>query len=180
MKKALAMLMGAVAAMTFSVFSAAAADVEIDAKTAVETSDGVSFTVKSNKLAASQLKEDSTITVTCDGAEGDESPAKLVLDYWDAASSENLNIGEPASVEVAASEYSDGKAVFTYADIKAALGEPERLVAYNTYQVKNYDRYELAGFSEEAKRQWRDEYWEQDLQKAFDAGKRMAEKILAK
>ena len=63
--------------------------------------------------------------------------------------------------------------------IKAALGEPERLIAYNTYQVKNYDRFELAGFSEEAKRQWRDEYWEQDLQKAFDAGKRMAEKILA-
>ena len=63
--------------------------------------------------------------------------------------------------------------------IKAALGEPERLIAYNTYQVKNYDRFELAGFSEEAKRQWRDDYWEQDLQKAFDAGKRMAEKILA-
>jgi len=47
----------------------------------------------------------------------------------------------------------------------------------NTYQVKNYDRYELAGFSEEAKRQWRDEHWEEDLQKAFDAGKRMAEII---
>ena len=28
-------------------------------------------------------------------------------------------------------------------------------------------------------RQWRDEHWEQDLQKAFDAGKQMAEKILA-
>jgi hypothetical protein len=52
-------------------------------------------------------------------------------------------------------------------------------VAYNTYQVKNYDRFELAGFSEEAKRQWRDEHWEQDLQRAFDAGKQMAEKILA-
>ena len=130
MKKALAMLMGAVAAMAFSVFSAAAADVEIDTKTAVETSDGVSFTVKSNKLAASQLKDDSTITVTCDGAEGDESPAKLVLDYWDAASSENLSIGEPASVEVAASEYSDGKAVFTYADIKAALGDTDLSLVY--------------------------------------------------
>ena len=59
---------------------------------------------------------------------------------------------------------------------EAALGKPERLVAYNTYQVKNYDNFELAGFSESAKRQWRDEHWEQDLQKAFDAGKRMAEK----
>ena len=63
--------------------------------------------------------------------------------------------------------------------IQTALGEPEHLIAYNTYQVKNYERFELASFSEEAKRQWRDEHWEQDLQKAFDAGKQMAEKILA-
>ncbi len=63
--------------------------------------------------------------------------------------------------------------------IKAALGDPERLVAYNTYQVKDYNRFELAGFSEEAKRQWREEHWEQDLQNAFDAGRKMAEKILS-
>ena len=62
--------------------------------------------------------------------------------------------------------------------IKGALGEPEHLIAYNTYQVKNYDRFELGGFSEEAKRQYRDENWEKDLQKAYDAGKRMAENIL--
>jgi hypothetical protein len=61
--------------------------------------------------------------------------------------------------------------------ISAALGEPERVVAYNTYQVKDYSRFELAGFSEEIKRQYRDEHWEEDLQKAFDAGKRMAESI---
>ena len=63
--------------------------------------------------------------------------------------------------------------------IANALGEPEHVNAYNTYQVKKYDHYELAGFSEEAKRQYRESHWEQDLQKAFDAGKRMAEKILA-
>jgi multimeric flavodoxin WrbA len=62
--------------------------------------------------------------------------------------------------------------------ISTALGEPERLIAYNTYQVKNYDRFELASFSEAAKRQYRDEHWEQDLQKAFEAGRRMAENIL--
>jgi multimeric flavodoxin WrbA len=62
--------------------------------------------------------------------------------------------------------------------IQAALGEPERLIAYNTYQVKNYDRFELASFSEEAKRQWRDEHWEHDLQKAYDAGRQMAEKLV--
>ena len=62
--------------------------------------------------------------------------------------------------------------------IKSALGEPERLIAYNTYQVKNYDRYELAGFSEEVKRKYREDYWEEDLNHAFEAGKRMAEKIV--
>ena len=62
--------------------------------------------------------------------------------------------------------------------IKAALGEPEHLIAYNTYQVKNYDLYELAGFSEKAKRMYRDEFWKSYLQKAFDTGKRMAENIL--
>ena len=62
--------------------------------------------------------------------------------------------------------------------IANALGQPEHLNAYNTYQVKNYDCFELASFSEEAKRQYRDAHWEQDLQKAFDAGKRMTQKIL--
>ncbi len=58
--------------------------------------------------------------------------------------------------------------------ITSALGKPEHIIAYNTYQVKNYDRFELASFSEEAKRKWRDEHWEDDLRKAFEAGKRMA------
>ena len=62
--------------------------------------------------------------------------------------------------------------------IAQALGQPEKLTAYNTYQVKNYANYELAGFSEEAKRKYREEHWEEDLQKAFDAGKRMAETII--
>jgi hypothetical protein len=61
--------------------------------------------------------------------------------------------------------------------ITQALGEPEKLTAYNTYQVKNYANYELAGFSEEAKRKYRDEHWDDDLQKAYDAGRRMAEKL---
>ncbi len=58
--------------------------------------------------------------------------------------------------------------------ITSALGKPERIVAYNTYQVKNYDHFELTGFSEEAKRKWRDEHWEDDLRNAYEAGKRMA------
>ena len=62
--------------------------------------------------------------------------------------------------------------------IAAALGQPEHVNAYNTYQVKDYGRFELGGFSEEAKRQYRDEHWEEDLQKAFDAGRKMAEKVV--
>jgi multimeric flavodoxin WrbA len=62
--------------------------------------------------------------------------------------------------------------------IANALGEPERLVAYNTYQVKDYARYELAGFSEEGKRRYRDEHWQHDLQQAHDAGRSMAEQIM--
>ena len=62
--------------------------------------------------------------------------------------------------------------------IAKALGQPEHINAYNTYQVKDYNRFELAGFSEEAKRKYCEEHWEEDLQKAFDAGKRMAENIL--
>ena len=64
--------------------------------------------------------------------------------------------------------------------IAQALGEPEKLTAYNTYQVKNYANYELAGFSEDAKRHYRDEHWANDLQQAYDAGRRMAEKIIGR
>ncbi|MBQ6161443.1 MAG: flavodoxin family protein [Prevotella sp.] len=62
--------------------------------------------------------------------------------------------------------------------IAQALGTPKKLIAYNTYQVKNYANFELAGFSEEAKRNYREQHWENDLQKAFDAGRQMAETIL--
>ena len=64
--------------------------------------------------------------------------------------------------------------------LKRAMGDVEHVDAYNTYQVKNYDCYELAGFPEPMKRQYRDTHWEQDLQRAYDAGKRMAEKISAR
>ncbi|MBQ7414752.1 MAG: flavodoxin family protein [Prevotella sp.] len=62
--------------------------------------------------------------------------------------------------------------------LERAFGDVEHVDAYNTYQVKNYDRYELAAFPEPMKRQYREEHWEQDLQRAYDAGKRMAAKLL--
>lgn len=62
--------------------------------------------------------------------------------------------------------------------ITQALGTPEKLTAYNTYQVRDYSRFELSGFSEEAKRQYRDQHWETDLQRAFDAGRKIAKNAL--
>ena len=62
--------------------------------------------------------------------------------------------------------------------LQRAFGEVEDVDAYNTYQVRNYDRYALAAFPEPMKRQYRDEHWEHDLQRAFDAGKRLAERIM--
>ena len=64
--------------------------------------------------------------------------------------------------------------------IAGALGEPEHLVAYNTYQVKDYSRFELGDFSEEAKRQYRDEHWEEDLEKAYATGIRMANDVISR
>ena len=59
--------------------------------------------------------------------------------------------------------------------IATALGEPQRIDAYNTTQVAKYDNYELGGFSEETKHSWRDAHWDEYLQKAYEAGCRMAE-----
>lgn len=64
--------------------------------------------------------------------------------------------------------------------IAGALCQPQRIVAYNTCQVKDYARYELAGFSEDDKIRWRDAHWEEDLQKAFDAGRQMADAVFEK
>ena len=57
--------------------------------------------------------------------------------------------------------------------------EVEVLQANNTTQVKNYSLYDFSDGTAESKKEWRDAHWEEDLQKAFDAGKQMAEKILA-
>lgn len=62
--------------------------------------------------------------------------------------------------------------------IRTAMGSLEHVDAHNTYQVKNYDRYEIASFPEPMKRQYREEHWADDLQRAYDAGKRMAESLI--
>ena len=47
----------------------------------------------------------------------------------------------------------------------------QRLCAFNTYQFKNYDDYEAATFSEQAKAEHRRTQFPLDLQAAFDMGK---------
>ena len=64
--------------------------------------------------------------------------------------------------------------------LSMALEHPIRIEVFNTLQVKNYDMYDMAGFSVDDKKAWHNEHWEQDLQNAFDTGKKMAEQILKK
>ena len=60
--------------------------------------------------------------------------------------------------------------------LSTALGQPQRIIAYNTCQVAKYDNYELGSFSEEAKHAWRDAHWDDNLQQAYDAGRQMADR----
>ena len=53
------------------------------------------------------------------------------------------------------------------------LSKPERIIALNTLQVKNYDRYDMAGFSVGKKDAWHNTHWNSDLQNAHQAGIRM-------
>ena len=121
LKKALSLIICAAGAAVLGGFSAAAEDVSVETAFAEETSDGVSFTVNSETLAASQFKDDTVITVSCTGGEGEECPIKLVINYWNNDMKLNDRMGEPASVEVAPSEYKDGKATYTYEEISKAL-----------------------------------------------------------
>lgn len=65
---------------------------------------------------------------------------------------------------------------FTENLVGSALGKVERVIAFNTTQVKDYSRYEMAAASQ-GKAEYRAAHWEKDLKSAFDAGKRMVERI---
>ncbi|MBO4865291.1 MAG: hypothetical protein J5582_01790 [Ruminococcus sp.] len=123
MKRTLSVITAVIAAAAASTFSAFAGDIELDTKKAVETDNGVTFTADSKNLAASQFTADTTVTVAYSGGESDKSSVKLVLDYWDKSNTSEFDFGSPATAEVTASEFKDGEAVFTYADITAALGD---------------------------------------------------------
>ncbi|MDY5632661.1 MAG: flavodoxin family protein [Bacteroidales bacterium] len=59
------------------------------------------------------------------------------------------------------------------------LPKPERIMALSTKQVKNYDRYAFHPEVAKAHDEWHATHFDEELQHAFDAGKRMVEKIIA-
>ncbi len=59
---------------------------------------------------------------------------------------------------------------------KIVLGHCETLCAYNTYQFRDYSRYDCNMFSEPVKAKYRDEHFDVDLKNAYELGKRLAEK----
>ena len=60
--------------------------------------------------------------------------------------------------------------------VAGALGhEPEAIMACNTVQVNDYSRYDFSDGTAESKQAYRDAHWEEDLSRAREAGKRMAQ-----
>ena len=57
------------------------------------------------------------------------------------------------------------------------LGSTERIIAFNTVQVKDTSRYDMAAHDASDKERYRAEHWEDDLRKAREAGRRMADGI---
>ena len=63
-------------------------------------------------------------------------------------------------------------------ELQRLFGYCEILYVNNTYQFNDYDRYDVNMFPEEMKRQHRDRHFPVDLQRAYELGKRLAEKAL--
>lgn len=83
--------------------------------------------------------------------------------------------GSPANGEkVRRSSMRNVESITTMALSHEIGRDAEVVIANNTMQVKDYSRYSFAEGAAEAKREWRDSHWEEDLQKAFAAGKKMA------
>ena len=60
--------------------------------------------------------------------------------------------------------------------MKHFFGHCETLLATDTMQVKDYGRYHLGGWDGDAKRLRHETVFQQDCQKAFELGRRLAEK----
>lgn len=56
--------------------------------------------------------------------------------------------------------------------------KPQRICSYNTYQFSDYSKYVSDIWDEQEKLKWQKKHFPKDLNKAFNAGIRMVEKIL--
>ncbi len=70
----------------------------------------------------------------------------------------------------------DKHLAITPSNMEAVMGYSETLFICNTYQFKDYSRYDANLFSEEVKREYRDTHFEIDLKNAYDLGCRIAAK----
>lgn len=61
--------------------------------------------------------------------------------------------------------------------IAQVFSKPTRICAYNTCQVKDYSLYKMEVFSAEDKQKYKNKHWENDLKRAFEAGKQMIESL---
>ena len=59
-------------------------------------------------------------------------------------------------------------------DFKALNGEVSLYPCYNTLQVKDYSKFNMAGLNEEEKKKVHDEHFSTDLENAYDLGVRLS------
>lgn len=89
----------------------------------------------------------------------------------------NVNVGMFVTMN-ATKEFYDKlyKAKFeSYADdFKALNGEVSLYPCYNTLQVKDYSKFNMAGFNEEEKKKVHDEHFPIDLENAYNLGVRLS------
>lgn len=89
----------------------------------------------------------------------------------------NVNVGMFVTMN-ATKEFYDKlyKAKFeSYADdFKALNGEVSLYPCYNTLQVKDYSKFNMAGFNEEEKKEVHDEHFSIDLENAYNLGVRLS------
>ncbi len=70
----------------------------------------------------------------------------------------------------------DKHLAITPSNMNTVMGYSETLFICNTYQFRDYSKYDANLFKEEDKRAYRDSHFEIDLKNAYDLGCRIAEK----
>ncbi|MCL1941692.1 MAG: hypothetical protein FWG09_07100, partial [Synergistaceae bacterium] len=80
---------------------------------------------------------------------------------------------------MAASNYHAHLSAIEYFLQIAFKHKPERVCAFNTYQYENYGDFKVSAWDERDKAAYREKQFPIDCRNAFEAGKRMADKIQA-